>query len=57
MVVDIDNTWLEKLGYVEFAIKSLVNISSSKSPFVLVYGTNAWIMVDQLDSVHYVQNA
>ena len=40
MAVDIDNTWVEKLGYVEFAINSLVNVSTSRSPFGFVHGTN-----------------
>ena len=39
MIVDINNTWVEKLGYVEFAINSLVNASTSKAPFELVYRT------------------
>ena len=40
MAVDIDNTWVENLGYVECAINSLVNVSTSKAPFELVNGTN-----------------
>ena len=40
MAIDIDNTWVEKLGYFEFAINSLVNASTSKAPFELMYGTN-----------------
>ena len=31
MAVDIDNTWVEKLGYVEFAINLLVNALTSKA--------------------------
>ena len=46
MAVDEDNTWVEKLGYVEFAINSSVNASTSKAPFDLVYGTNVRIVVD-----------
>ena len=57
MAVDVDNTWVEKLGYVEFAINSLVNVSTSKAPFELVYGTNVQTVVDQLDGVHHVENA
>ena len=53
MAVDIDNTWVEKLGYIEFAINSLVNAPTSKTPFELVFGTNVQIVVDQLDGVHY----
>ena len=30
--VDIDNTWVEKLGYIEFAINSSINASTSKVP-------------------------
>ena len=33
MAVDVDNTWVKKLGYVEFAINSSVNASTSKAPF------------------------
>ena len=33
MAVDVDNIWVEKLGYVEFAINSLVNTLTSKTPF------------------------
>ena len=57
MAVDIDNTWVEKLGYVEFAINSLVNLSTSTVPFKLVYGTNVKTVVDQLCGFHYVENA
>ena len=35
MAVDVDNTLVEKLGYVEFAINSSVNVSTSKLPFEL----------------------
>ena len=30
---------------------------SPKAPFELVYGTNVQTVVDQLDGVHYVENA
>ena len=40
IAADIDNTWVEKFGYVEFTINSLVNASTSKASFELVYGTN-----------------
>ena len=53
MAVDIDNTWLEKLSYVEFAINSSVNAATSKAPFELVYGTNVCTVVQQLDGVHH----
>ena len=57
IAVDIDNTWVEKLGYDEFSINSLVNASTSKAPFKLVYGTNVWTVTDQLDGAHHVENA
>ena len=47
---------IDKLGYVEFVINSLVNASTSKAPFELVYGTNAGTMVDQLDGANHVEN-
>ena len=40
IAVNVDNTWVEKLGYVEFTINSSVNASTSKVPFELVNGTN-----------------
>ena len=57
MAVDIDNTWVENLGYVEFAINSMVNTSNSKAPFELMCGTNVRTVFDQLDGVHHVENA
>ena len=57
MAVDIDNTWVKKLGNIEFAIKSLGNTSTSKAPFELVYRTNVQTVFDQLDGIHYVENA
>ena len=57
MTVDVDNTWVDKLGYIEFAINSLVNASTSKAPFELMYRTNVHTVVDQLDGVHHVENA
>ena len=56
MAVYVDNTWVENLFYVEFAINSLVNVLTSKA-FELVYGTNIWTMVDQSDVIHHVENA
>ena len=38
--IDVDNIWVEKLGYIEFIINSSINASTSKAPFELVYGTN-----------------
>ena len=55
MAVNIDNAWVEKLGYVEFAINSLVNALTSKALFELVYGTNVQTVVDQLNDVHCVE--
>ena len=46
MAVDVDNTWVDKLGYIEFAINSLVNVSTSKATFELVQGTNVYTVVD-----------
>ena len=57
MAVYVDITWVEKLGYVVFSIKLSLNVSTSKAPFELVYGTNIWTMVDQLDGVHHIENA
>ena len=57
IAVDVDNTWVEKLGYIEFSINSLVNALTSKAPFELVYGTNIHTAVDQLDGVYCVENA
>ena len=57
MAVDVDNTQVKKLGYVVFVINSLVNASNSKALFELVYRTNVYMVVDQLDGVHHAQNA
>ena len=57
MAVDIDNTWVDKLGYIEFAINSLVNASTSKESFELVYRINVCTIVDQLNGVHCAKNA
>ena len=40
IAVNVDNTWVENFGYIEFSINSLVNASTSKALFKLVYGTN-----------------
>ena len=57
IAVDVNNTWVEKLGYVEFAFNSLISASTSKAPFELVYGINVQTVVDQLDGGHCVKNA
>ena len=56
MAIDIDNIWVEKLGYVGFAINSSVNASTSKAPFELVYGAHVRTVVDRLDGIHHVEN-
>ena len=56
IAVDIDNTWVEKFGYAEFTINSLVNVSTSKAPFELVYETNIRTVVGQLDGVYHLEN-
>ena len=38
MAVDINNKWVDKLGFVEFGIKSSMNASTPKAPFRMVYG-------------------
>ena len=57
MSVVVDNTWVGKLGCIEFAINLSVNASTSKAPFELVYATNFQTVVDQLDGFHHVENA
>ena len=57
MAVDIDNKWVDKLGFVEFAINSSVNASTSKAPFEMVQGSNVLILADQLDGLHCVDEA
>ena len=47
MAVDIDNKWVDKLGFVEFAINSPIGASTSKAPFEMVYGSNVRTLVDQ----------
>ena len=57
MAVDIDNKWVDKLGFVKFAINSSMNASSSKAPFEMVYGSNVWTLIDQLNGLHHVDEA
>ena len=40
MVTGIDVMWVDRLGFVEFAINSSINSSTGKPPFELAYGTN-----------------
>ena len=52
MATDIDAKWVDRLGFVEFAINSSINSSKGKAPFELAYGTNVWQVVDYLDGMH-----
>ena len=54
MATDVDAKWVDCLGFVEFAINSSVNTSTSKAPFELVYGHNVCEVVDHLDGMHTV---
>ena len=40
MVTDVDAKWVDRLGFVEFAINSSINSSIGKVPFELAYGTD-----------------
>ena len=57
MAVDINNKWVNKLGFVEFAINSSINASTSKAPSNIIYGSNVQTLVDQLDGLHWVDEA
>ena len=57
MATDVDAKWVDRLGFVEFAINSSVNSSTGKAPFELVYGTNVREVVDHLDGMHAVEAA
>ena len=52
MATDIDAKWVDRLGFVEFAINSSINSSTGKAPFELAYGTNVRQVVDHLDGIH-----
>ena len=54
MATDIDAKWVDRLGFVEFAINSSINSSTGKAPFELAYGTNVRQVVDHLDGMHSV---
>ena len=57
MATDIDAKWVDRLGFVEFAINSSINSSTGKAPFKLDYGTNVQHVVDHLDRMHSVATA
>ena len=57
MATDIDAKWVDRLGFVEFAINSSINSSTGKAPFELSYETNVWQVVDYLDGMHSVAMA
>ena len=57
MATDIDAKWVDRLGFVEFAINSSINSSTGKAPFELAYGTNVQQVVDHLDGMHSVAMA
>ena len=62
MATDVDAKWVDRLGFVEFAINSSVNTrrlasSTGKAPFELVYGHNVHEVVDHLDGMHTVATA
>ena len=52
MVTNIDAKWVDRLGFMEFAINSSINSSTGKAPFELAYGTNVQQVVDHLDGMH-----
>ena len=51
---NVDAKWVDRLGFVEFAINSSINSSTGKAPFELAYGTNVQQVVDHLDGMHSV---
>ena len=52
MATDVDAKWVDRLGFVEFAINSSINSSTGKAPFELAYGTNVQQVVDHLDGMY-----
>ena len=54
MVTDLDAKWVDRLGFVEFAINSSIKSLTGKAPFELAYGTNLRQVVDHLDGIHSV---
>ena len=57
MATDVGTKWVDRLGFVEFAINSSVNTSTGKAPFELGYGDNVCEVVDHLDGMHTVAAA
>ena len=57
MAVDVDAKWVDRLGFVEFAVNSSANTSTGKALFELVYGHNICEVVDYLDGMHTVATA
>ena len=57
MATDVDAKWVDRLGFVEFAINSSINSSTGKAPFELAYGTNVQQVVDHLDGMNSVETA
>ena len=57
MATDVDAKWVDRLGFVEFAINSSIHSSTGKAPFDLAYGTNVQQLVDHLDGMHSVTMA
>ena len=57
MATDIDAKWVDRLGFVEFAIDSSINSFTGKAPFELAYGTNVQQVVDLLDGMYSVATA
>ena len=57
MTTDVDAKWVDRLGFVEFAINNSINSSTGKAPFALAYGTNMQQVVDHLDEMHSVAMA
>ena len=57
MAVDLDEKWVDKVPFVEFAINSFVAVSMGKTPFELCCGESVWTVADQLDGMHRVEAA
>ena len=57
MATGIDTKWVDRLGFVVFAINSSIKNSTGKAPFELAYGTNVQQVVDYLDRMHSVAMA
>ena len=57
IVTDADAKWVDRLGFVEFAINSSINSSTGKAPFEVAYWTNVRQVVGHLDGMHSVTMA